>query len=428
MEQKSFLQNLMATVPKFLPVAAVVWLIVKWFGLPVTICWGMAGIVIVYAILLSIPSKKFEEQSFVKNVGFKTPVVLVIGAGVWFGAEYFGFPIWWKIEFLAATFVALLFFLTLDLKPMQPEKKAANWVIRLLATYALASGIFIGITDQLPQFDPGVEIAKLEKPPLKLSAAAGPEVIAAGRQVFQDNKCFNCHKVFWEGNSDRGPNLGSKQIGLYSDDYIKEQILDPRANQSPGFEDKKSKKAMPTYYGDDLSKDEITALVAYLRTLRDPTHMPVEGKFGAQWTWWDDKDAIAEGKVVFEGLEPVTEGLNCSVCHGKEGIPLMQGALDFRKEDNMDTDKMPDHLAGVPMKDWPDSLWYKRVTRGIDGTPMGPWGMIFPHLYLWKAEAYARTFHDPLDKRTEKRPVPPVPTKEEIEKWQADELFLDPLL
>ncbi|MBT3921368.1 MAG: cytochrome C, partial [Nitrospina sp.] len=56
------------------------------------------------------------------------------------------------------------------------------------------------------------------------------------------------------------------------------------------------------------------------------------------------------------------------------------------------------------------------------------WGMIFEHQYLWKAEAYARTFHDPLDKRTAKRPVPPVPTKEEIESWKTKELFLDPLL
>jgi len=260
------------------------------------------------------------------------------------------------------------------------------------------------------------EIEKLERPPLKLSGLAGPEVIAAGREVFASNKCFNCHKVFWEGNSDRGPNLGTRQIGLYSEDYIREQILDPRKDQAPGFEDKKSKKAMPTYYEEDLSEDELSALIAYLKTLRDPTHMPVEGKFPNQWTWWDDPKIIAEGKVVFEGFEPATEGLNCAVCHGKEGIPMMTGALDFRNAENMDTEKMPDRLDGVKMKDWPDALWYKRVTRGIDGTPMAPWGMIFQHLYLWKAEAYARTFHDPLDKRTEKRPVPPIPTKEEIEK------------
>lgn len=42
--------------------------------------------------------------------------------------------------------------------------------------------------------------------------------------------------------------------------------------------------------------------------------------------------------------------------------------------------------------------------------------------------AYARTFHDPLDKRTAKKPIPPVPTQEEIERWQAEGLFLDPLL
>ena len=204
--------------------------------------------------------------------------------------------------------------------------------------------------------------------------------------------------------------------------------MDPRRDQAPGYEDKKSKKAMPTYYDEDLSEDELSALISYLKTLRNPTSMPVEGKFPNQWTWWDDPKIIAEGKVVFEGLEPATEGLNCAVCHGKDGIPMMTGALDFRNAENMDTDKMPDRLDGVKMKDWPDALWYKRVTRGVDETAMAPWGMIFQHLYLWKAEAYARTFHDPLDKRTEKRPVPPIPTKEEIEKWKTDGLFLDPLL
>ena len=77
---------------------------------------------------------------------------------------------------------------------------------------------------------------------------------------------------------------------------------------------------MPTYYGDDIGDDEMVALVSYLKTMRDPTHMPVEGKFGSQWTWWDDKDIVAEGQQVFEGLHPATEGLNCAVCHGKDGV------------------------------------------------------------------------------------------------------------
>ena len=67
-------------------------------------------------------------------------------------------------------------------------------------------------------------------------------------------------------------NLGTKQIGLYDVEYIKEQIVKPRAKQSPGFEDAKSKKAMPTYYGEDLNEAELLSLIAYLKTMRDPTH------------------------------------------------------------------------------------------------------------------------------------------------------------
>ena len=78
--------------------------------------------------------------------------------------------------------------------------------------------------------------------------------------------------------------------------------------------------------------------------MRNPTAMPVEGKFPNQWTWWDDPKILEEGKVVFEGMEPNTDGLNCAVCHGKDGIPMMTGALDFRNAENLDTDKMPDQL------------------------------------------------------------------------------------
>ena len=387
-----------------------------------------AAVMLIYALLLKIKPKKLEEKTFIQNIRFKVPIIIVLAVILWVLAGKFNFPVWWQIEFVSFALVGFFFFALLDWKTLKLEKSNFDWVIRILATYALASGIFIGVTAFLPQFDPEIELAKLNRPPIKLEGLAGPEVIAAGREVFENNKCFNCHKVFWEGNSDRGPNLGSKQIGLYSEDYIKGQILNPRENQAPGFEDPKSKKAMPTYYGDDLSEDELTALVSFLKTLRDPTHMPVEGKFPNQWTWWDDKDAIAEGKLVFEGTHPQTEGLLCAVCHGKDGIPMMTGALDFRNENNPDTTKIEGDHTDKLLKDWPDALWYRRVTRGVPETPMAAWGMIFPHLYLWKAEAYARTFHDPLDKRTAIRPVPPVPTKEEMEKWKTDGLFLEPLL
>ncbi len=387
---------------------------------------ALAFLTFLYTVLLFTGGGPLKEKSFIGNLGFKIPMVLVLGAATWFLAGKAGFPIWWKIEFVSFAVVGLVYFIILDLKSITKEKNLAHSSFRLIITYLLPSALFIGITSELPQFKPEHELEKLNKKPIT-RFVPGPEAIAAGREIFESNKCFNCHKVFWEGNSDRGPNLGSKQIGLYSFDYIMEQVVDPRKIQSPGFEDKKSKKAMPTYYSEDLSKVELQSLVAYLKTLRDPTHIPIEGKFPNQWTWWDDPKIVEEGKIVFEGKEPLTEGLNCAVCHGADGIPMMTGAFDFRNANGPDTDKMPDHIDKT-LKDWPDELYYKRVTRGIDGTPMAPWGMMFDHLYLWKAEAYARTFHSPLDGRAQKVPVPPIPTKEEVARWTTDGLFLDPLL
>ena len=421
----------MKSLPKVLIISAAVGVFGYGVGLffsmaPPIMAGAMAGLTLLYGILLTKEHRPPKEKGFFKNIITKVPVVAVIAVILWFGAGHFGFPVWWQIEFVSFSAIGMIFFIILDLKTLKVEKSAGDSILRLAFTYALPSVLFIIITSQLPQFKPEHELAKLNKKPIT-RFVPGPEAIAAGREIFESNKCFNCHKVFWEGNSDRGPNLGTKQIGLYSADYIKEQIIDPRKKQSPGFEDKKSKKAMPTYYSEDLNEAELLSLVAYLKTMRDPTHMPVEGKFPDQWTWWDDKDIVAEGKIVFEGKEPLAEGLNCAVCHGADGIPMMTGAFDFRDPNNPDTDKMPDHMD-VTLKDFPDELYYRRVTRGVDNTPMAPWGMIFPHLYLWKVETYARTFHDPLDKRAEKKPVPPIPTKEEIERWKKDGLFLDPLL
>jgi mono/diheme cytochrome c family protein len=421
----------MKSLPKILIVAAAVGAFGYGVGIffsmsPTIMAGAMGGLTLLYGFLLTKQHRAPKEIGFFKNIITKIPVVAVIAVILWFGAAHFGFPIWWQIEFVSFSAIGMLFFIILDLKTLKVEKGAGDSLLRLAFTYALPSVLFIVITSQLPQFKPEHELAKLDKKPVT-HFVPGPEAIAAGREIFESNKCFNCHKVFWEGNSDRGPNLGTKQIGLYSADYIKEQILEPRKIQSPGFEDKKSKKAMPTYYGEDLNEAELLSLVAYLKTLRDPTHMPVEGKFPDQWTWWDDKRIIEEGKLVFEGKEPATEGLNCAVCHGADGIPMMTGAFDFRNPNNPDTKKMPDHMD-VTLKDFPDELYYRRVTRGVDNTPMAPWGSIFPHLYLWKAEAYSRTFHDPLDKRAEKKPVPPIPTKEEIQRWKTEGLFLDPLL
>ena len=236
----------MKSLPKVLIISAAV----AAFGYGVGVFFSMApplmagalgGLTLLYGILLTKQHRAPTEKGFFKNIATKIPMVAVLATILWFGSGHFGFPIWWQIEFVSFSAIGMLFFIILDLKTLKVERGAGDSLLRLAFTYALPSVLFITITSQLPQFNPEHELAKLNKKPLK-TFVAGPEAIAAGREIFESNKCFNCHKVFWEGNSDRGPNLGTKQIGLYTADYIKEQILDPRKIQSPGFEDAKSKK------------------------------------------------------------------------------------------------------------------------------------------------------------------------------------------
>ena len=129
-------------------------------------CAGLA-VMITYALLLKIKSKKPQEKTLSQNVRFKLPITIVIAGGIWFLAGKFNFPIWWQIEFVSFAFVGFFFFALLDSKTLKIEKSNFDWVKRLLATYALASTIFIGVTAQLPQFDPEFELAKLNKPDRK---------------------------------------------------------------------------------------------------------------------------------------------------------------------------------------------------------------------------------------------------------------------
>ena len=126
-----------------------------------------------------------QEKTFLQNIKFKIPVFLVSAVIIWIGAGKVGFPIWWQIEFVAFAFVGLLFFILLDLPAMKPEKSQKHSVFRLICTYTTISVLLIVMTAQLPQFDPELELEKLNRPPVKLEGLAGPEVIAAGREVFE---------------------------------------------------------------------------------------------------------------------------------------------------------------------------------------------------------------------------------------------------
>lgn len=110
MQQPSFFKTLTQMSLKFLPLAVVIWFIVAWFELPRSASWGFAGVVMMYAFLLSLPPKKKVERSFGQNIKLKLPIILIIAGAIWSISGKFGFPIWWQIEFVTFAFVGLAFF------------------------------------------------------------------------------------------------------------------------------------------------------------------------------------------------------------------------------------------------------------------------------------------------------------------------------
>ena len=323
------------------------------------------------------------RQWIVKTVGLIIGLALVIGI-----TQKTGFPLIFTKLFSIYAVACYIFYILIDLPPMKPLTgfRAALYFI---FTFVLFSGIYIGAGTALPQFNPAVEIAKLNKPPFKLSEAAGPELIAAGLEVFETNKCFNCHQAVGKGTSERGPNFDVHQIGLKPRDEMIEDIFHPRKRFALGFEDPKSKKAMPTYYEEEISSDEMAALLAFLGSIWNKEKMPERGKAdGAPMLRWDeDPEILALGKEVFEGK--MYEDLNCSVCHGKDGTPIMDGARDFR--DPNSESKRPGR-EGKKLKDWTDADWFDSVSNGIEDTPMMAWIEEYPPRSIWLAIAYAKQF------------------------------------
>ncbi len=112
-----------------------------------------------------------------------------------------------------------------------------------------------------------------------MTSGGGNQPLAVtGQQLFSQFGCATCHRAETQG---RGPNLA----GLYNrpvlledgrtinadDNYIRESILEPGAKIVRGF-----KPVMPTYQG-QVSDEQLNALVAYVKSLTQPTPQPVAG-------------------------------------------------------------------------------------------------------------------------------------------------------
>ena len=250
----------------------------------------------------------------------KLLITAVLLPTVWFGTAAMHFtPIFQKM-FVAYVLLGLTVFLLLDAPPF-PTLAGWKALAVLIGFYAVLSAAYIGgASFFLPQYDPTVEMGKIEKilkskletPDARrakleemikkseelqtktgillaaleklapsaptggpagggqaVSAGSG-DIIARGMEVYELHECYNCHKIGGKGSvKKRGPILDN--IGnLLTQDDVKKKIFDPTYLYAEGFEKEHKKKQMPDKYKELMSDEEVTALAAYLATLKNP--------------------------------------------------------------------------------------------------------------------------------------------------------------
>lgn len=271
-----------------------------------------------------------EQTGFVKVVVKKGIVGAVVAAALFGVATALGFPPVFRYMFMAYAVLGTAVFILLDAPPV-PTLSGVKALVALVAFYVAVSGAYIVGASLWPQYDPEDEkgkIAKLleakrraseqgkaeellarakaldekanaimqrlqtlggpaEAAPVSADVKAGgapgaasADLIALGREQWQLQECYNCHKLFGEGGKKRGPELDN--IGnLMKPEEIKQKITDPQSWMAEGFEKEYEKKKMPDKYKELMEEKDIDALVAFLSTLKNPsvnTPRPIKKK------------------------------------------------------------------------------------------------------------------------------------------------------
>jgi mono/diheme cytochrome c family protein len=154
-----------------------------------------------------------------------------------------------------------------DLAPIQlelPEGDSRNWE----GIERLEDRGFLLVTDKYPEtilaFVPYVmngEPAAVATAEPETAAAGDP---AAGEVVFTEQGCIGCHAVTdgvgpaLTGMSERA---GTRMEGMAPADYLHQSIMEPSAFVVEGYPD-----VMPHTYGETLTDQQISDLIAYLLT------------------------------------------------------------------------------------------------------------------------------------------------------------------
>ena len=255
------------------------------------------------------------NQSFTKNVLKKTIIGIIIGVILVVAAQMTHFPQVFQVMFFIYAMLGAFVFILLD-APAMKRLEGVKALIALLVFYVFLSGLYIAGASILPQFDPTVEAGKIEKVLKRrkaaseqgkadeliarakalderaktiskqlatlggaakvevvedaggASGAASGDIIALGKEQWELQECYNCHKLFGQGGKKRGPILDN--IGnLMTPEQLREKLLYPKKWKAEGFDKQYKKGKMPDKYRDLMFEEEIVALVAFLSTLKD---------------------------------------------------------------------------------------------------------------------------------------------------------------
>lgn len=254
------------------------------------------------------------EQSLIRNIIKKGVVGVILGIVLVAVAKATHFPLVFQIMFFIYAMLGAAVFILLD-APSLNRLEGIKAIIGLVLFYLVLSGVYIGGASGLPQYDPEIEKGKIEKllkarrartqqgkaeeliarakalneravsieQQLKIlgggvqvveeaatpvSSAAAGDLVALGKEQWELQECYNCHKLFGKGGKKRGPELDN--IGnLMTPDALRQKILDPKSWKAEGFDKQYKKGKMPDKYKDLMFDEEVDALVAFLATLKD---------------------------------------------------------------------------------------------------------------------------------------------------------------
>jgi len=269
-----------------------------------------------------------EQPSFLKSVIKKIILGVILGA-IFVGiTKALHFPTIFQAMFFVYAMLGTAVFILLD-APALPMLNGIKALAALLVFYLVLSGVYIGGASLWPQYDPEDEKGKITKlleakrraseqgkaeellarakalsekadsimqrlqtlggPTVAAPAAGGAkaggapasgDIVALGKEQWELQECYNCHKLYGQGGKKRGPEMDN--IGnLMKAEEMKEKILDPRSWMAEGFEKEYEKKKMPDKYKELMEDKDVDALVAFLATLKNPavnTPKPVKKK------------------------------------------------------------------------------------------------------------------------------------------------------